>query len=66
MSIVIKDVFMNLPVKDLKKSKEFFSKLGFEFNMDYCNKEGCWHVPGEHTYVMLLTENFSIVLAKLE
>lgn len=27
-----KELWINLPVKDLKKSKEFFSKIGFSFN----------------------------------
>lgn len=27
-----KQIYVNLPVKDLDKTKEFFSKLGFTFN----------------------------------
>lgn len=27
-----KELWINLPVKNLKKSKEFFSKIGFSFN----------------------------------
>ncbi len=27
-----KQIFVNLPVKDLNKSKEFFSALGYTFN----------------------------------
>lgn len=29
---MIKQFWINLPVKDVKKSKKFFSKLGFSFN----------------------------------
>jgi hypothetical protein len=27
-----KQIFVNLPVKDLRKTKEFFTELGFTFN----------------------------------
>jgi hypothetical protein len=27
-------IFVNLPVKDLERTNEFFSKLGFTFNLD--------------------------------
>ncbi len=28
-------IFVNLPVKDLDKSKDFFAKLGFSFNPQF-------------------------------
>ncbi|RPD43304.1 VOC family protein [Chitinophaga barathri] len=31
----MKQFWLNLPVKDVKKSKEFFAKLGFQFNTQY-------------------------------
>jgi predicted lactoylglutathione lyase len=34
---MIKEFWLNLPVKDLNKSKEFFSKLGFAFNPRHIN-----------------------------
>ncbi len=34
-----KDLWINLPVKDLAKSKEFFTKLGFSFNTKYGNTD---------------------------
>ena len=34
-----KDFWINLPVKDIKKSKAFFSKLGFSFNTQYGNSD---------------------------
>ena len=32
---MVKEIWINLPVKDLKKSKEFFSQLGFSFDTKY-------------------------------
>jgi predicted lactoylglutathione lyase len=32
-----KELWINLPVKDVNKSKEFFSKLGFSFNPRFTN-----------------------------
>lgn len=34
-----KELWMNLPVKDLKKSKEFFTKLGFSFHPRHINSD---------------------------
>jgi uncharacterized protein len=31
-------IFVNLPVKDLNKSVEFFTKLGYEFNPKFTDK----------------------------
>jgi uncharacterized protein len=47
-------LFVNLPVKDLDRSKDFFSGLGFTF---YGMAEDMASVViSEHTQVMLLTE----------
>lgn len=53
-----KQIFVNLPVKDLKKSMEFWKKLGFSFNMQFTNDDGACLVLGENIYAMLLTEPF--------
>lgn len=66
MTTTVKDVFINLPVKDLEKSKDFFTQLGFEFNTDYCDANGCCLVLGEHMYVMLLTEEFFKTFSQAE
>ncbi len=45
-------------LKDLEKSKEFFSKLGFTFNEKFTDEKcGCMIVGGDN-YVMLLAESF--------
>jgi uncharacterized protein len=51
-------IFVNLPVKDLNRSKEFFSKLGFEFNPRFTNDQAACMVVSDDAYVMLLVEPF--------
>jgi uncharacterized protein len=48
-------IFVNLPVKDLPRAKEFFGKLGFDFNAQFSDDTGACMVVSEHAYVMLLT-----------
>ena len=48
-------VFVNLPVQDLSRAKEFFGKLGFDFNAQFTDDTGACMVVSEHAYVMLLT-----------
>jgi predicted lactoylglutathione lyase len=51
-------VFINLAVRDLKRSMEFFKQLGFEFNPQFTDdKAACMIINGE-AYAMLLTEPF--------
>lgn len=53
-----KQIYVNLPVKDLDKSKEFFSKLGFGFNPQFTDDKAACLVIGENIYAMLITEPF--------
>ena len=53
-----KQIFVNLPVKDLKRSIDFFSKLGFEFNPKFTDENATCMIVGENIYVMLLVEKF--------
>jgi predicted lactoylglutathione lyase len=53
-----KEMFVNLPVKDLPRSMAFFRALGFDFNMDFTNEQGACMVVGPNIYAMLLTEPF--------
>ena len=56
---MIKEIWMNLPVKDINKSKEFFTKLGFSFNEKCGNSEDSARlIIGEKNInVMLFAEN---------
>jgi predicted lactoylglutathione lyase len=53
-----KQIFINLPVKDLKKSMLFFEKLGFSFNMQFTDDSAACLMIGENIYAMLLLEKF--------
>ena len=53
-----RQIFVNLPVRELERSKAFFSKLGFKFNTEFTNDKGACMVVEENIYVMLLTEPF--------
>ena len=48
-------MFVNLPVKDLPRTKEFFGKLGFKFNARFTDDTAACMMVSEHAYVMLLT-----------
>ena len=49
-------IFVNLPVKDLKRSVEFFTKLGYTFNAQFTDKNATCMIVGEDIFVMLLTQ----------
>ena len=52
-----KKIFVNLPVKNLDKSKDFFAKLGFTFNAQFTDATAACMVVSEDIYVMLLTQS---------
>ncbi len=51
-------LFVNLAVKDLKKSMEFFSKLGFTFNPQFTDENAACMVISEENYAMLIVPDF--------
>lgn len=53
-----RNIFVNLPVKDLKKSIAFYGALGFSFNPQFTDDNAACIVISEEIYVMLLTEPF--------
>ena len=54
-----KEIIFNLAVKDLDKSKAFFSALGFGFKPYYSNDDAAFMViVDDGIYAMLLTETF--------
>lgn len=55
---MIKQIFVNLPVKDLQKTKDFFAKLGFTFNPQFTDENAASMVIGENIFAMLITEKF--------
>ena len=54
-----RQVFINLPIKDMARSQAFFKSLGFEFNPQLTNEQGaCMVISKDHSYAMLLVEPF--------
>ena len=51
-------IFVNLPVKDLARSVEFFAKLGYTFDPRFTDENATSMIVGENIYVMLLVESF--------
>jgi len=51
-------IFVNLPVEDLSRSVEFFTKLGFSFNPQFTDENATSMVIGEDIFVMLLVKKF--------
>ena len=49
-------IFVNLPVRDLQRSIEFFSKLGFTFNPQFTDDKATCMIIGENIFAMLLVE----------
>ncbi|MFA5019086.1 MAG: glyoxalase/bleomycin resistance/extradiol dioxygenase family protein, partial [Methylobacter sp.] len=49
-------IFVNLPVKNLNESVEFFTQLGFTFNPQFTDETATCMIVAEDIFVMLLTE----------
>jgi uncharacterized protein len=49
-------IFLNLPVRDLERSIEFFTKLGFSFNPQFTDDNATCMIVSEEAFVMLLVE----------
>jgi uncharacterized protein len=55
----MRQIFVNLPVKDLERSKAFFAALGFGFDPKFTDdKAACMIVEKDSIYAMLLKEEF--------
>jgi predicted lactoylglutathione lyase len=51
-------IFLNFPVNDLPKTKEFFAALGYTFNPQFTDDNAACMVISDTIYVMLLTKPF--------
>ena len=51
-------IYVNLPVRNLDKTIEFFTALGFTFNPQFSNENATCMIIGENIYAMLLVESF--------
>lgn len=61
-----RQIFVNLPVKDIARSMQFFKQLGFDFNMRFTDDKAACLVIGENIYAMLLKEEFFKSFTKKE
>jgi len=53
-----RQIFVNIPVKDLSKSIKFYESLGFQMNPQFSDEKAASMVVSDTIYVMLLTEPF--------
>lgn len=54
-----KQIFVNLPVKNLDRTKAFFAALGYTFNEQFTDANAaCMVVQKDSIHVMLLVEEF--------
>jgi uncharacterized protein len=59
-------IFVNLPVKDLSRTVEFFKKLGFTFNPQFTDENATCMIINDNIFVMLLVEKFFKTFTKKE
>lgn len=51
-------IFVNLPVKDLKRAVDFYTKVGYSFNPQFTDENATCMIVGDNLFVMLLVEKF--------
>jgi predicted lactoylglutathione lyase len=51
-------IFVNLPVKDLQRSVEFFGKLGYTFDPQYTDENATCMIIADNIFAMLLVKPF--------
>lgn len=51
-------IFVNLPVKDLQSSVDFFGRLGYAFNPQFTDENATCMIIGDDIFAMLLVEPF--------
>ena len=56
MAFQSKNIFINLPVKDLNKSIIFFKELGFEFNQQFSDETTASMIISENIFVLIMVE----------
>ena len=64
--IFTRELYLNICVQDLKRSKEFFRSLNLSFHPQFSNEHGACLILSPSLYVMLLTPSFfeSFILGK--
>ncbi len=62
---MIRQIFVNLPIKDMARTRAFWEAMGFSFNPRFSNEQGACLVIAENIQVMLLVEPFFQGFTKL-
>lgn len=52
------NMFVNLPVRNLGRAIDFFTKLGFKFNEEFTDEKATCMVVADNIFVMLLVKEF--------
>ncbi|MFP8778494.1 VOC family protein [Hydrogenophaga sp. RWCD_12] len=55
---MFRQIFINLPIRDMARSQAFFKALGLTFNQRFTNDKGACLEIGENFFAMLLVEPF--------
>lgn len=58
MTLETKQIFVNIPVKNLEASMDFFQTIGFSFDQRFTDENAACMILGSGMYVMLLQEAF--------
>jgi uncharacterized protein len=56
MAFTSKNIFINLSVKDVNKSTDFFKELGFEFNLQFSDETTSCMIISENIFAMIMNE----------
>jgi predicted lactoylglutathione lyase len=59
-----KMIFINLPVADLGRSKNFYEALGWKVNQDFTDDNAACIVVDDNICLMLLTKDFFLTFSK--
>lgn len=62
---MLRQIFVNLPIKDMARSQAFFKALGLKFNPRFTNAQGACLEIADNIYAMLLVEPFFQGFTKL-
>ena len=55
----IQTIWVNLPIKDIQKTRDFWTKLGFAFNENFSDEKAlCLILKEDSIYAMMITHEF--------
>ncbi len=60
------NMYLNIPVKNLNKSNEFFKKLGFSLNPQFSNEQATCVIISDSIFVMMVQEEMFKGFSKKE